>query len=69
MNIQDHLDLMRLHAKSIQEVFPETGLGRIPEINALLWGILDRVMQIENELLGTRYGECGEVGAKRGDAV
>jgi hypothetical protein len=57
MNVQDHLSLIRMHAHDLQKVFGTRPGGRSSEIRSMLWGILDRVMQMENELLGGGYGD------------
>lgn len=57
MNVQDHLSLIRLHTDDLKKVFEARPGARSSEICSMLWGILDRVMQIENEIQG---GECGE---------
>lgn len=52
MNAQDHLDLIRFHVQELQGgTFGSRNKSRrISEVRTMLWGILDRVMQIENEL-------------------
>lgn len=52
MNAQDHLDLIRVHVQDLQgNAFGSHNKSRrISEVRTMLWGILDRVMQIENEM-------------------
>jgi hypothetical protein len=52
MNIQQKLDVIREYARDIREGFSESKYHRIPEIRSMLNSILDRVMQIEYEILG-----------------
>jgi hypothetical protein len=68
MEIQEHLDLIRLHSYSLLDEYNKEYLllRRGKEIRAMLWGILDKAMQIENEL-GGLYGKRGKNGTKKWD--
>jgi hypothetical protein len=57
----DHLRYIRFHANALKDQhFPEDSkLRRVMEIRTMIYGILDRVMQIENELYGGQHGQDG----------
>lgn len=50
--VQDHLDLVRAHTRTLVDTFSGdlSSHHRARDIVAMLNGVLDRVMQVENEL-------------------
>lgn len=69
MTLKDHLDLIRAHAEdaikiSSEEKAKKGRVKKFAEIDSNLWGILDRVVSIENTVMGTEFydGESREIG-------
>ena len=54
---KDHLDTIRLRCQSLLDKIRNTDKkpDRVPEIISMVWGILDRVLGIENEVMGTEF--------------
>jgi len=52
MNIPDHLDLIRMHTRSLQVIILDLKPKKMREISSMLAAILDRAMWIENTLGG-----------------
>jgi hypothetical protein len=63
LSVLQRLHVIRHQAYQLQEAFAGKPTGRSPEISTMLRGILDRIMQIENELGGT-HGQRGKVGTE-----
>lgn len=69
MTLKDHLDLVRLHAQSMIKIVCDEKakagkVSKLTEIDSNIWGILDRVVSIENTVMGTEFydGQSREAG-------
>ena len=54
MTIDEHLEMIRAHARSMHDKLKKSPPRRMAEIRSMIFGILDRAMQIENEMMGAK---------------